>query len=74
MIAKLKIKSVHPALDVLLEKYKLSMRLLFAAQHAGTENLYRIEYDSSTNAGHELKDCPDVEEMFVQRETPSSLL
>jgi len=74
MTAKLKIKSiVHPALDAVCQKYKLILVNLFT--HDGADELLkRVEYDSATNAGRELKECPDVEEIYVERETPNSPL
>jgi hypothetical protein len=74
MIAKLKIKSSqHPALDAVCEKYKLTLQNLFT--HEGADELIKkVEYNSATNAGRELKDCPDVLEMYVECETPNSPL
>ena len=72
MIAKLKIKStIHPALDAVCEKYNLTLQNLFS--HAGAnELLKKVEYDSATNAGSELKNCPDVLEIYVERDTPDT--
>jgi hypothetical protein len=74
MIAKLKIKSTtHPSLDAVCEKYHLTLENLFTHDGA-SELLKKVEYDSSTNAGRELKECPDVLEMYVERKTPNSSL
>jgi hypothetical protein len=74
MTAKLKIKSsVHPALDTVCEKYKLTLQNLFT--HDGADELIKkVEYDSATNAGRELKECQEVLEMYVGRETPNTPL
>lgn len=64
MIAKMKVRNEeHHLLDEVLDRYKLKAIRLFPSNPL----ILQVEYDSSTNAGHEMLSCWDVLEFYIER-------
>ena len=73
MIAKLKIKStIHPALDAVCEKYKLTLQNLFS--HEGANELMKKVECVSQECEDALRYCSDILEFYLESETSDTPL